>query len=101
MLRTDLAQARKFTYRAASCERLDLGDLTADVEEHNREFYLMAQALPALSPGPDLVQQSGVPVEHHQEFHQRERRLGLAVLVARKRIGAAAKDHGRLPLVER
>src|ERR1039457_6458138 len=54
MLRTDLAQARKFTYRAASCERLDLGDLTADVEEHNREFYLMAQAFAGsiARPGP-------------------------------------------------
>ena len=42
-----------------------------------------------------------MPVEHHEEFHQREWRLGLAVLVARKRIGAAAEDRGRLPLVER
>jgi hypothetical protein len=42
-----------------------------------------------------------VSVEHYEEFHQREWRLGLAVLVARKRIGAAAKDRGRLPLVER
>ena len=51
--------------------------------------------------GPDFVQQFGVPVEHHEEFHQRERRLGLAVLVARKRIGAAAKDPVSLPLLER
>src|SRR5271157_6362631 len=54
-----------------------------------------------LSPGPDLVQQVRVPVEHHEELHQRERWLGLAVLVARKRIGATAEDRGRLPLVER
>src|ERR1022692_1855475 len=54
-----------------------------------------------LSPGLDLVQEMGVPVEHHEEFHQRERRPGFAVLVARKRIRAAAKDCGRLPLVER
>src|ERR1017187_5711394 len=69
-------------------------------------FRILARpaTLPAqsrLSPGPDLVQQIGVPVEHHEEFHQREWRLGLAVLIARKRIGAAAKDRGRLPLVER
>jgi len=52
-------------------------------------------------PGPDLVQQVGVPVEHHEEFHQRQRRLGLAVLVTRKRIGATAENRGRLPLIER
>jgi hypothetical protein len=52
-------------------------------------------------PGPDLVQQVGVPVEHHEEFHQRQRRLGLAVLVARKRIGATSENRGRLPLIER
>ena len=54
-----------------------------------------------LLPGPHLIQQLGVPVEHHEQFHQCERRLCLPVLVARKRIGAAAKDRGRLPLVER
>jgi len=43
----------------------------------------------------------GVPVEHHEEFHQREWRPGLAVLIARKRIGASAEDRGLLPLVER
>jgi hypothetical protein len=54
-----------------------------------------------LLPGPDLVQQVGVPVEHHEEFHQCQRRLGLAGLVTRKRIGATAENRGRLPLVER
>jgi dihydroxyacetone kinase len=48
----------------------------------------------------DLVQQAGVTVEQDEEFHQRERGLGLAVLVTRKGIGAAAEDGGRLALVE-
>ena len=52
-------------------------------------------------PGADFVQQVGVPVEHHEQFHQCERRLCLPVLVARKRIGAATENRGRLPLVKR
>ena len=42
-----------------------------------------------------------MPVEHHEEFYQRERGLGVAVFVARKRIGAATKNRGRLPLIQR
>jgi hypothetical protein len=49
----------------------------------------------------DLAQQVGVTVEQHEEFHECERRLSLAVLVTRKGIGAAAEERGRLPLVER
>jgi hypothetical protein len=47
----------------------------------------------------DLVQQVGVTVKQHEEFHQRERGLGFAVFVMRKGIGAAAEDRGRLSLV--
>src|ERR1019366_3511198 len=67
----------------------------------NERETLQTNSTSWLSAGPDLVQQIGVPVEHHKEFYQRERRPGLAVLVARKRIGAAAKDRGRLPLIQR
>jgi hypothetical protein len=35
-----------------------------------------------LLPGVDLIQQIGVTVEQHEEFHQRKWWLGLAVLVA-------------------
>jgi hypothetical protein len=41
-----------------------------------------------------------MPVENLEQFHQRERRLGLPVLVARKGFGAAAEDRSGLPLVE-
>src|SRR5579872_400672 len=53
------------------------------------------------STGADILQQIGAPVEQLQELYQRERRLGLAVLITRKRVDAAAEDRGRLTLVER
>jgi len=49
----------------------------------------------------DLVEQIGVTVEHLEQFHQRQRRLGLAVFVARKRSDPAAENFGGFALVER
>lgn len=40
-------------------------------------------------------------VEQHEQFHQCERGLGLAVLIAGERIRTAAEDRRRLPVVER
>jgi hypothetical protein len=57
--------------------------------------------VPGYCPEVDLAQQVGVAVEQDEELHQRERGLGLAVLVTRKGVGAAAEDRGRLALVER
>jgi len=42
-----------------------------------------------------------VTVEHLEQFHQRQRRLGLAVFVARKRSDPAAENFGGFALVER
>lgn len=49
---------------------------------------------------PHLVQQVRVPVQHLEQFHERQRRLGLAIFVAREGIHAAAEDFRRLALVE-
>jgi hypothetical protein len=51
--------------------------------------------------GLNLIQQVGVTVEQNEELHQRQRGLGLAVLVTRKGLGAAAEDGRCLPLVQR
>ena len=48
----------------------------------------------------NFVQQLGMAVEQHQKFHQRERRLGLSVFVARKGVGASPEDRGCLMLVK-
>ena len=41
-----------------------------------------------------------MPVQHPEQFHQRQRWLGLAVLVARERIDATAENLGRFALVK-
>ena len=40
-------------------------------------------------------------VKHFEQFHQRQRRLGLAVLVARKGIHPAAENLRRFALIKR
>ncbi len=50
--------------------------------------------------GADFVQQIGVAVEEHEQFDQCERGFGLAVLVARKGIGATAENVSGMALVE-
>jgi len=49
---------------------------------------------------PDLVEQVGVAIEHPQQLHQCQWRLGLAVLVSRKRVDSAAENFGGFALVE-
>lgn len=51
----------------------------------------------------DRAAWQGVPRPADQapdDFHQREGRLGLAVLTVRKRIGSTAEDQGHLNVVE-
>jgi len=55
---------------------------------------------PPQSASPDLIKQIGTTHKHREQLHQRQRRLRLAVLVARERTDAAAEDFGGLALVE-
>ena len=50
------------------------------------------------SGGSDLGEQIRVTIQQLEQFDQGQRRLGLAVLVARKGIDATAKDFGGLAL---
>ena len=50
------------------------------------------------SAGSDLGEQIRVTIQQLEQFDQGQRRLGLAVLVARKSIDATAKDFGGLAL---
>jgi hypothetical protein len=47
----------------------------------------------------DLAQQIGVAIQYLEQLDQGQRRFGLAVLVARKRIHATAKNIGSFTLV--
>src|SRR6218665_3982000 len=53
-----------------------------------------------MSGGSDLGEQIGGAIEQLEQLDQGQRRLGLAVLVAREGIDATAKNFSRLPLVE-
>jgi len=48
-----------------------------------------------------FVEQFGVAVQHLEQFHQRQRRLGLAVLVTRECVDAAAENLSGLARVQR
>ena len=52
------------------------------------------------SGGFDLAQKFGVTIQHLEQLHQGQRRLGLAVFVAREGIDAAAEDFGGFALVK-
>ena len=70
------------------------------INSANWTMPLNAEFRESRSGGSDLVEQVGMTLKHLEQLYQSQRRLGLAVFIAREGIDTAAEDFSSFALVE-